>query len=789
MNYVTFFKYCVTVPTNNLINFVSCILILEKLPFMSLKLKRFKALFIIVGIIVIILVLVISVISPVTKHFIEKNDTKFIGREITISRAYVNPLTGFVQFSNIKIFEPKSDTVFFSARKLNFHISLLKLLSKTVELSDITLIQPVGMVIQKNMNFNFDDILKKFKTNKTPSTYRFNLLQLKVINGEIHYRENQFPINYFIKNINIESPGKRWDKDTVNANFSFKSGLKTGEMKANIGINMKTMNYQLDAEVHKYNLAFLEPYLKDIVGSCSVSAILDIDIHSKGKLSEQNNVTNSGKITISDLHFGKDSTENYASFDKLVIAIKEMSPKKFVYNYDSILLSHLYFKYEQYDKLNNLETIFGKNGIKITKAQADTSKFNVLLKLNEYLKALSKNLAKSDYKVGRIAINQAKIQYNDYSLSEKIAFELNPLNLHADSIDKTHKLINIKLNSGIEPSGSLSIDLGIQPKGNSDFDLDLSLRQIPVSLVNPFLMKFTSYPLDRGTYEFTGKLRVRNGIINSNNHLYLIDPHLGMQRLNKDESVLPMKLAMAIVQKNGNVLDFKIPITGSLKHPKFKFNKIIPGLIANIFIKDPKPNQVLTIRKKEFKPEKSLSLKWEMRQSELGKNQKQFIQKLGKFLKKNPGIIISVEPYQYAIKEQEYILLFEAKKKFFLETQHKKSAILSDADSVFIEDMSIRNSGFIHYLNSQKNSALEFSIQAKCALLIHPTFVNAKFEKLNRDRKTNFLEYFKENKLLNQIKIKEPKNLIPHNGFSFYKIIYNGEFPPKLIDYNLKMND
>ncbi|NDP22449.1 MAG: DUF748 domain-containing protein [Paludibacter sp.] len=756
---------------------------------MSFNHKKLKTLFIIIGVILIAMVLVISIISPVTKNYIEKYDTKFIGREISIGRAYVNPLSGFIQFNDIIIFESKSDIVFFSARKLSLHIALLKLLFKTIEISDITLTEPIGMVIQENQYFNFDDILKKFKTNKTPSTYRFNLLQLKVINGEIHYRENQFPINYFIKNIKIESPGKRWDSDTISANFSFNSGVKTGEMKADISINMKTMNYRFNAVVNKYNLAFLEPYLKDIADCGNISAILDADIHSNGQFPDQENVTNSGIITVSDFHFGKDSTENFASFDKLVIAIKEMSPKKLVYNYDSILLSHPYFKYEQYDKLNNLETVFGMNGIKIIKAQADTSKFNVLLKIKDYLKVLSKNFAKSDYKVGRIAVKQGIIQYNDYSLSEKIAVELNPLNLQADSIDKTHKHINVNVNSGIEPSGNLSIALEIHPKDSSDFDLKIDLRQIPVSLVNPFLMNYTSFPLDRGTLEFTGNWKVRKGIINSNNHLYLIDPHLGKQTLNKDVSVLPMKLAMGIVHKNGNVIDFKIPITGSLQHPKFKFNQIIPGLIANIFIKHPKPNQGLTIRKKEFKMEKSLSLKWEMRQSELGNNQKKIIKKLGKFLKKNPDAILSVEPHQYAIKEQEYILLFEAKKKFFLETQHKKNTILSEDDSLAIENMSIRNSEFVRYLNSQPNSASEFSIQEKCALLVNASIVNAMFEKLNMDREINFLEYFREHKMLKQLKIKKPKNLIPYNGFSYYKIIYKGEFPPELIKYNVKMND
>ena len=65
-------------------------------------------------------------------------------------------------------------------------------------------------------------------------------------------------------------------------------------------------------------------------------------------------------VAINDFHFGKNPEDDYASFDKLVLAINEMSPKKHKYLFDSVSLSHPYFKYERYDYLDNLQTMFGK---------------------------------------------------------------------------------------------------------------------------------------------------------------------------------------------------------------------------------------------------------------------------------------------------------------------------------------------------------------------------------------------------------------------------------------------
>ena len=51
------------------------------------------------------------------------------------------------------------------------------------------------------------------------------------------------------------------------------------------------------------------------------------------------------------------------------------------------------------------------------------------------------------------------------------------------------------------------------------------------------------------------------------------------------------------------------------------------------------------------------------------------------FLKKNPEASIVVSPKQYAVKEKEYILFFEAKKKYFLASRNNGSQELNEDDS------------------------------------------------------------------------------------------------------------
>ena len=287
---------------------------------------------VIFGSIIIILVVAILFRSPISKYLISKYAGKTTGRRITIDAAYINPLTGFIHLSNLKIYELKSDSIFFSADGVSANFSILKLFSKTYEITRLTLNHPQGAIIQNKKDFNINDLIDKFSSEGNSDTLKapvhFNILNIKIIDGEFYYAEKQIPINYFIKNVNIESTGKRWDTDTITAQFSLLPGTGTGDMKGEVTINLKNEDYRLALVAHKFNLNIIEQYLKDLTNYGSFSANIDADIKSNGNLTDLDDVTTSGLLAINDLHFGKNPDDDYVSFYKMVFAIREMSPRE-----------------------------------------------------------------------------------------------------------------------------------------------------------------------------------------------------------------------------------------------------------------------------------------------------------------------------------------------------------------------------------------------------------------------------------------------------------------------------
>jgi hypothetical protein len=751
---------------------------------------------IVISVIFITVVVIILLISPIAKYLVEKYDEHYTGRQIRTSWVYVNPFTGYVHISHLKIYESKSgsekDSIFFSAKGVSANFSLLKLLSKTIEITELTLDQPRGIVIQNKKEFNFNDLIKLFtpeKSDSTPSKVHFNILLIKVKSGEFYYHEKVTPVSYFIKNVNFESTGKRWNADTIAVKFSFLSGPGNGSAKGDLTINFKTLDYRVATIVEKFDLKPIEQYLKDLINYGNFSANLDAEIQATGNLTDEENLNTKGFIVLNDFHFGKNPDEDYASFDKLSLNIIKLNPKEHIYLFDSLSLSHPFFKYENYDYLDNIQTIFGKKGANISAVRSDPAQFNLVLKIADYIKVLSRNFFRSDYKINKVAIYKGCIKYNDYSLSGKFSIEANPFYFIADSVNKDRERVKVSFKSGIQPYGNISVALSINPKDSSDFDMQYHLQRLPASMFNPYLITYTSFPLDRGTIELSGTWKVRNGIIKSENHLLVIDPRVNLRLRNNNTKWIPAPLIMFFIRERGNVIDYEIPITGNLKNPKFHLHDAIFDALGNLFVKPATTNYRMQVKNTENEIEKSLTLKWEMRQNSLLPDQEKFVDKMADFLINSPEASIIIYPVLYAEKEKEYILFFEAKKKYFLLSKSKNTLDLSEGDSLEVDKMSVKDTVFVHYLNKQAGEKMLFTIQDKCNNYVGAEIINAKYKQLNKEREKSFMKNFVKKAVNKRVKVFTTETSIPYNGFSFYKIVYKGEFPEALIKANQQMND
>lgn len=734
-------------------------------------------------------------ISPITKYLIEKYDVKYLGREIKIGWLYLNPFTAYVHIGNLKVYEADSDSLFLTAEGLSADFQLHKLFSKTYEINTITLNKPVAYIIQNKKELNFSDLIRRFtpKTKRDSTKPRvpvhFNILDIEVIDGEFHYIELTIPINYYVKHVNISSPGKSWDNDSMNYKFSLESGSGAGKIQGDAALGFDSLNYRLAAKIEHFDLGLINQYLQDLTNYSSVSAFLDADIKAEGGIKDELDFNAKAFVAISDFHFGKNADNDFASFDKLVIDAEKISPRTFQYYIDSIMIAKPFFMYERYDKLNNIERMFGKGGSKIKQANAesDAGKFNLIIEVAKFVEKIAKNFLKSYYKINKVAIYNGDIHYNDFALREKFSISANPLFLKIDSADKNKKRFTANIKSDLKPYGKLAADISIDPNNYGNFNLKYSLLNVPVSLFNPYVVTYTSFPLDRGKLEFTGFMDVVDSAIKSENHLLVIDPRVAKRVKKKDTKWIPVPLIMWFARSSGNAIDFQIPIAGTLGDPKFKFWPIIGEVVKNIFVKPPSSLYLYIVKQIEQEIENSFSLKWLTRQSTLSNAQEKFLSRIADFLKDNPEASITIEPISYESKEVEQIILYEAKKLFYTNMNGVKEKNLSEDDSIAIDKMSTKDPLFVAYLDKRVGDSSLFTVQEKCIYILSESRVANIYALLLKNREQSFRASFKE--FSSRVKFVSVKSSVPFNGFSNYRINYNGEIPEKLREAYLDMQD
>ncbi len=749
------------------------------------KMARWKKVTLwLVSICIIIPAIIIIFISPLTKFLVEKYDVKFIGREITMSSAYVNPFTGYLHFNDLKIYEYQSDSLFLTTDGLSANLSVWKMFAKNYEIKGITLDNPRIIIGMTDTILNLDDVIQKFSGDSVgpkKEAAHFSLESIKINNGEIHYRENKVPINYFITKVNIDCSGLRWDQDTIAGKFAFESGIGGGSMEGYLNLDYKTLNYQLRTVMKEFDLDFIGQYVKAFANYGYFHANLDADLFATGSFRNAQDLNAKGLVQVNDFHFGKDTTDDYCSFEKFVIQIHELSPKNKKYMFDSLLLFNPYFKFERYDHLDNVQMMFGKEGANLA-AVTGSSKFNLVVEIGNYVKLLSKNFFASRYKINRLAIFDGHMVYNDYTLEQKFSMSAFPLTIISDSIDKSHDLVKLSLESGIKPFGKLKLNLSINPKDSSDFDLAYRFDQFQISMMNPFIINLTSFAFDRGIIEMNGEWHVRDGNINSYNHLIVLDPRIAGREKHEESKYIPLNLIMAFVRESGNVIDYEVPIKGSLKDPAFKVKDVIFDILGNLFYKPLSTPYRQNVKKAEREIEQTIAVRWRLRQRTLDKSQEKFIKKMSRFLEKNPTSQLTVAPIIYEEKEKEAILLYEAKKKFYLADNKISAKEYSEDDSLFVEYMSIKDSSFVRYLNRHMTDSLVFTVQGKCASIISNQLVNSRYNDLQKAREKEFMRIFKEEGTAASVKLQASETRIPRTGFSFYRIDYKGGLPEELKD-------
>jgi hypothetical protein len=696
-----------------------------------------------------VLFLVFIFISPIVKYLIEKNSIEWTGRQITIDKLRINPLTGTIRFVDFQMLEQKSTEKFIAVKDLSVSIDITKLIASKYDIKQVIINGLYLNIVQEGEHFNYDDILKKFSvsndtTVKDTSKTMFWLKNLQVSNSAFRYENKDFRNVFEIESLNVKCPLIAWDKSLMNYKFDFqlKSG---GKFNGQFDFNSNKLTYNLVLDTKELNLSILYPYLRPYIRISTFEGFLNTNFALSGNVNDASDFLISGDVNVERFAIKDTLGENLTRFESFAMGIDSINKRYNHYDFKNITCKDAYIKYETYDSLSsNWSRIMNVNS-EASQSTTDTTGFsNPFVMLAEYLGSAVKAYLVSSYTTDSIIIRNAAIDYADYSLPEKFVFNMDRMNILTDKLNTKADRIKLNFDTRINNTGFAEAQLLLNPRDYKNLQLAYSVTKLPVGSFNPYLNYYVGWPFNKGDIFYKSNTIINGGKLESANRFQVLQPLVGDKSKLTPQYKMPVKIAVSILKDVKGNIDFDIPVKGDLNDPKFKVWKIVWKILGNLMIKAvTAPYNLLARAAGASNPDELKELPFSYNYSNFTASQLQTIDKLINALKAKSDLQIIFTQQCDDREEIELLATFEARKRYLSESgKFILSETIRNNVNEMIDSISLQDTSFISFLNIKSGtSGLAMPVQEKCIQLIGRDHLIREQSGLVVMRNKNFLDY------------------------------------------------
>ncbi len=142
---------------------------------------------------------------------------------------------------------------------------------------------------------------------------------------------------------------------------------------------------------------------------------------------------------------------------------------------------------------------------------------------------------------------------------------------------------DVKLDGKIDGDGALTVNGKLNALAFTTFtDIAAEARDIELTRLSPYAIKYAGYAIDRGKLSMTVKYRIDDGKLDASNRLFLDQLTFGDKVDSPTATKLPVLLAVALLKNSRGEIDVNLPISGSLGDPEFSVGGVIVRVLVNL---------------------------------------------------------------------------------------------------------------------------------------------------------------------------------------------------------------
>jgi hypothetical protein len=680
--------------------------------------------YVLVGALLLVLATAAFLFPYIVKRVIEENSEEWINRRVRIGSIVLNPFTGVYAVNGFACFEPNSDTVFVSFRKLGVKAGLIRAL-RTGEwhLSDAELREPFIRVVQSGGRFNFSDLLGmgEADTVETKSeaqgTTAFMLIGAALTNGRIDYLGDALPAPIQLREVNVECSRIA----TGQAVMDFQVGLLIadgGSLQGGFSVDTKQESYAIDARLSGFALAQLRPYLLEFAECGELEGRLDLALRMRDSYADTAGLALSASLRAEDFRLDEPGGSPLLRVARLSATLDTMVAATQRFEVGEVRLVGADARFallndgsDNWSRL--LKLPLDSSGMVDA---ATVSESNIFMMLAEYISRLGKEFIASAYSSRSLRISGCAVRFEDYTPRLPFRYDLSDIALAADRITTDLDTGRITMSAMLGGSGELQGSAAFAPTDPRNLRIALSLSDLRLSAFDPYARWYAAHPLDDGVMRFSSATAIDHGSIDSRNALWIERLRFGKRVQEHDTGivVLPMRLAAALLKDSKGVVDLDLPVNGNLNDPRFRVWPVVWQVFKNLISKAvTAPGKALVRSFSGADEGDAEGVRFEYAQGELRKPQYKALDLLAEIITKRPELSVALVPLVDERAEREELALFHAKRMHLY-----AAAPLNASDSASILNLPISDSLFQAFVAQRTPQSMGQPFQERCVAIV-----------------------------------------------------------------------
>lgn len=655
------------------------------------------------------------------KRYIEKHSVEWIGRKVTIDRLVLNPFTFTYGLKGVKCTEPGSDEVFVAWKNISVKSDLWEgFRRRNWRFRKLRIEDPYVHIVQHGDRFNFSDLLElgAGTPSHTAATepVRFSMEDIQLSGGRIVYASDilKAPIGLS----GLHAACTRITSESARMDFTL--GLNVdqgGTLEGGFLIDTEKSRYAIQANLKDFSLQQLLPYLQDFMHAGTLKGQLDLRLDLEDSWADTVALAASGQVVLRGLNLRDGRDAPLIAIRKGQVVLDTLNARAHTFKLSRVAVDGLVTQYRQWADGSNtwtkaLKLVSNGTGDSATAVLA-AAPSNVFVMLAGYIRLLGQEFVANQYTADSLLLTDGSVEFEDFTPEKPFRYTLDRMDIRSSRITTAAGTADFSASARLNKRGMLTSTFKFDPRNFQNVQATMDVKNLSLPDLDAYSRWYAAHPITSGLIDYQGATTIRNGVLESQNHLEADNLRFGKKVAVHDTGIyiLPLRLGAALLRDVHGKIDLDIPVTGNLNDPQFRPWPIVWKVLKNLVVKAAAaPVRLVSglvggkeddgnVEEVRFAPLSAV----------LGKDQQRPLDALAALLKDKPELgaaLVSVTDLQ----EQAGEWAAKQMKMAFLGV----APPLGKQDSLRVEGLSLRDSSFTAFLDARAPGTKDRPERQRC---------------------------------------------------------------------------